>query len=292
MKDGLIPFTYQGETFQTYYKVYGDVEDRARIPIVVLHGGPGFIHDYTLPHADLSDHAHGSHAVIFYDQIGNGRSTHLPHKPPSFWTVDLFLDELVSLLEHFGNQDAFHLVGHSWGGMMGAEFVLRRHPPGLRRLVIANSPASIALWRQSFAELLQAFPQDVKDAMERGPDGDREGHYNAILKVYAVHGCRVQPFPEELVKTVASTYGVEADRTVGRARVLEGWTIIDRLHLVNVPTLVINGRYDIAQDYVTAPYSEKIPNSRWVKFEESSHTPCWEEREKYINSVASFLGKT
>ena len=70
---------------------------------------------------------------------------------------------------------------------------------------------------------------------------------------------------------------------------LKGWSIEDRLHLVDVPTLVLNGRYDIAQDWVTKAYSEKIPNSTWVKFEDSSHTPFWEEREKYMKMVAEFL---
>jgi len=32
--------------------------------------------------------------VIFYDQVGNGRSTHLPERGADFWTVDLFVREL------------------------------------------------------------------------------------------------------------------------------------------------------------------------------------------------------
>ena len=74
-------------------------------------------------------------------------------------------------------------------------------------------------------------------------------------------------------------------------RILDGWTIIDRLHLIEVPTLVLNGRYDIAQGYVTQPFSDNIPNSTWVTFENSSHTPFWEEREQYMQVVGDFLGK-
>ena len=67
------------------------------------------------------------------------------------------------------------------------------------------------------------------------------------------------------------------------------WNIIDRLHEVDVPTLVINGRYDIAQDWVMAAYREKIPNAKWTEFENSSHTPFWEERKAYMEEVARFL---
>ena len=72
---------------------------------------------------------------------------------------------------------------------------------------------------------------------------------------------------------------------------MDGWTIVGRLHEIDAPTLVINGRYDIAQDWVVAPYHETIPGARWVKFEESSHLPCWEEREVYMRIVAEFLEK-
>ncbi|OJT01711.1 L-amino acid amidase [Trametes pubescens] len=68
-----------------------------------------------------------------------------------------------------------------------------------------------------------------------------------------------------------------------------GWSIIDRLHLVRVPTLVLNGRKDISQDFVVAPFFERIPKVKWVTFENSSHTPFFEERERYMQVVAGFL---
>ena len=50
---GTIPFTFQGETYSTWYKVVGDLKSSAR-PLVTLHGGPGFSHHYMLPHAALA----------------------------------------------------------------------------------------------------------------------------------------------------------------------------------------------------------------------------------------------
>lgn len=73
--------------------------------------------------------------------------------------------------------------------------------------------------------------------------------------------------------------------------ILKGWTIVDCLHDVDVPTLVVNGAYDIADDEIVKPYVENIPNSKWVKFDSSSHTPFWEEREKYMQIVGEFLAE-
>ena len=67
------------------------------------------------------------------------------------------------------------------------------------------------------------------------------------------------------------------------------WTIVDRLHNITVPTLVINGAKDIAQDFVVAPFFQNIPKAKWVKCSESSHMPYWEEKEFYYREVGEFL---
>ena len=213
MSEGFASFVYGGETYQTYYKIFGDLALPNAIPVIVIHGGPGMTHDYLLPHADLAL----SRSVILYDQIGNGRSTLLPDKPRTFWTIDLFLDEFTSLITHLGIQSAFHVIGHSWGGMMASELVVRRHPAGLKQLVIADSPASIALWRASFGELLQEFPQEVRDTLARGENADLVAYRTAVRQVYAVYGLRLQPFPEEFETTLRYRYGDDADRTVANA---------------------------------------------------------------------------
>ncbi len=103
--------------------------------LIDIHS-PGLSHDYLLPLSDLATKF--SIPVVFYDQIGNSRSTHLPSKPPSFWTIDLFIAELVNLLEHFHIQEGFDFLGHSWGGILGLEFEVRRQSEGLRHLVLTT----------------------------------------------------------------------------------------------------------------------------------------------------------
>ena len=100
---------------------------------------------------------------------------------------------------------------------MASELIVRRHPAGLQKLVIADSPSSIALWRQSFGELLREFPQDVRDTIARGEAADPTGYLSAMFTVYAQHGLRVQPFPEEFMTTMSYRYGPKADSTVADA---------------------------------------------------------------------------
>jgi len=212
--EGLLDFTYQGERLQTYYKVFGDLYKGTHHPLVVLHGGPGLIHDYLTNISALNTH-YGI-PIIFYDQTGNGRSTHLKDKPPSFWTIDLFIDELVNLLKYFSVDDNFSICGHSWGGILALEFELRRRPQGLKHLVLADSLASSALWNKSNMELMQKFPQDVQLGL-RGGMKQPGPFFEALLKFHAVHGCTIQPPPEAYMKTLNQVFGEDGDPTVASA---------------------------------------------------------------------------
>ena len=70
---------------------------------------------------------------------------------------------------------------------------------------------------------------------------------------------------------------------------MQNWSIEDRLPEVRVPAFVINGRQDQATDKVVAPFFKYIPKVKWVTFEQSSHMPFWEERERYMKLVGEFL---
>ena len=128
---------FQGS--QTWYRVDGRLrQDNGPAPLVVLHGGPGATHDYLTPLAGLAE---SGRAVVLYDQLGNGNSTHFPERGADFWTVDLFVRELANLLDHLGIADRYHVLGQSWGGFLAQEHALTR-PRGLRSLVLSNTAAS------------------------------------------------------------------------------------------------------------------------------------------------------
>ena len=182
---------------KTWYKTIGDLKSRP--PLVILHGGPGANHDYLLPFVDLAKKF--SIPCVFYDQIGNGHSTHLRDKDGDreFWTVDLFRHELDNLIDHLGLRkgEGFDVLGHSWGGMLGSYYATLR-PRGLRRLVIANSPASMELWVKGIGGLLNKLPPGVAETIrecEEKKDFESKKYVDAIEVVYKRHLCRVEPWP-------------------------------------------------------------------------------------------------
>jgi len=88
--------------WQTWYRVTGALAGD-KLPLVVLHGGPGCTHDYV---DSIKGLANSGRAVIHYDQLGSGRSTHLRDKGADFWTPRLFLDELENLTRHLAGDRA------------------------------------------------------------------------------------------------------------------------------------------------------------------------------------------
>lgn len=278
---------------RTWFRVTGDL-DSGRLPLIVAHGGPGCTHDYVDSFKDL---AATGRAVVHYDQIGNGRSTHLPDAPSEYWVVDLFLAELNNLIAHLGIRD-YTLLGQSWGGILGAEHAVRQ-PAGLKALIIANSPASMALWSEAANELRQALPAEVQATLlqhERAGTTDSAEYRAASDVFYARHVCRVQPMPAEVARTFAA---IDADPTVYHAMngptefhvigSMRDWTIIDRLSRIQVPTLLISGRYDEATPATVQPFADGIADVQWQIFEQSSHMPHVEERDACMACVARFL---
>jgi len=159
--------------------------------------GPGMAHDYLIPVRDLQS----IRPVIFYDQLGNNRSTHLPDKPRSFWTIDLFVDELVNLTDHLGISSQYDILGHSWGGMLASEFVIRRQLPGLRKLIIADSLPAMELWDKSNEIFKKELPKEVQEDLKLGFK-DKIRYRKALEVHYSRHGCTLNPPPKEIASAV------------------------------------------------------------------------------------------
>lgn len=289
VREGEAPF----RGYRTWYRVTGDLK-AAKAPLVVAHGGPGCTHDYVDSFKLLAGRGR---AVVHYDQIGNGRSTHLRDKGADFWTVDFFLAELDNLLSHLGIAGRYHLLGQSWGGMLGMEHAVRR-PTGLTSLVIADSPASMEQWVAEANRLREALPPEVQATLLKHEAAGTTDHldYEAAVRVfYDRHVCRV-PWPPEVKRTFDA---IAADPTVYHTMngpsefhvvgTLKPWTVVDRLHEIAVPTLTISGRHDEATPAIVQVIVDRVPDIRWEIFEESSHMPHVEETERCMAVVGDFL---
>ena len=290
--------TSGGTTVETWYRVVGDLDPAAPLtPLVVLHGGPGAAHNYCEPIADLV--AQTGRAVVLYDQVGCGLSQHLPEAPVEFWTPQLFKDELATLTAHLGIAGRYHVIGQSWGGMLGLEHALD-HPAGLRALVVADSPASMRLWVEEANRLRADLPAQVEATLKKHEEAgttDTAEYEEAVNVFYDRHLCRVpQPGCVQAsfaqIATEPTVYhtmnGPSEFHCIGT---LKDWDITDQLHTITAPTLLVSGAFDEATPRIVGEIHDRIPGSRWELFAFSSHLPHVEEPAKFKVVVTAFLAE-
>jgi len=296
---GTVEFLVDGKKFETWFKVFGDLKSKRR-PIVALHGGPGLSHDYMLPCQEL--YIKAGIPVLFYDQIGNGNSSHYRDAPKEFWTPELFMDELDNILQKLGIYDDFDLLGHSWGGMLGGQYAATRSPKGLKRLILSHSPSSVRLSDQGADRLMQkAFGSEIADVIYKHESAgtiDNPEYQKLSTKWWQTHMCTVVPWPDTLI---ASFVSAEKDPTVSRAMCgpntfsttgsMKDWSIVDILHKITSPTLVISSPRDYVQPITIEPLFIHIPRVKWVELQNSTHIPLYEDPEKYFGVVLDFLAQ-
>ena len=286
--EGFIPF----HGYHTWYRIVGNGEEPGKLPLLVLHGGPALSHDYLEP---LEVMANTGRRVIFYDQLGGGDSDH-PHNP-SLWTVELFVEELDAVRKALA-LERLHLLGQSWGGMLGMEYALTQ-PGGLVSLTIADSAASMVQWGSELNRLRAQLPPEVQHTLlhhEQQGTTDSEDYQDAMLVFYRRHICRVDPWPDYLMRdfeklakdpeVYLTMWGPSEFHITGT---LKTWDITDRLPEITVPTLLLSGRYDEATPILVETIHRSIPGSEWIMFENSSHTPHVEETERYLQVLNRFL---
>ncbi|MFN5221419.1 MAG: alpha/beta fold hydrolase [Cyanobacteriota bacterium] len=130
-----------------------------RLPVVLLHGGPGVPSDYLEP---LEQLAADGREVIRYDQLGCGRSDH--PDDPALLQVERFVNELALVRAALG-LERIHIYGQSWGGMLALEAALAG-APGIASLVLSNAPASMPLWVAETTRLRRELPAEVQRVLD------------------------------------------------------------------------------------------------------------------------------
>ena len=272
----------------TWFRVAGDL-DSGLDPLLCLHGGPGSTHHYFAP---LERLAAERRAIVLYDQLGCGRSD----RPGSIeWSVRVFLDELAALREQLG-LDRVHLLGTSWGGMLALEHALSGFG-GLTSLVLSSTLASAAEWELEVKRLRDELPPDVLavlDEHERAGTYDSPEYERAEALLNERHFYRGGAYPPELERMLPER-GRESNRAMWGPNewtltgALRGWDVRPRLHELDLPALVIRGRYDLSTESIAATLVRGLPGAREVVFEQSSHTPVLEETDRYLRVVGGFL---
>ena len=287
--EGTIPYA-GGET---WYHVVGEGEDPGKLPLLCLHGGPGANWLHMKPYEVLAD----ERTVVFYDQLGAGNSAVAEPHDPAMWKPELFVEEVGAVREALG-LDRVHILGHSWGGMLGMQYAATQ-PEGLVSLIVESSPPSVPAWMAELGKLRAELPPEVDATLrkheEAGTFTDPE-YADAVMVFYKRHLCRVDPWPDWLVQCFSR---LEANPEVYHAMngpsefhvigTLRDWDVTPQLGRIEAPTLLFCGRHDEVTPASVERAHRAIPGSEFVVLEDSSHTAQAEQPEETFALVRDFL---
>src|SRR5205814_199176 len=258
------------------------------VPLLALHGGPGSTHHYFGPLERLGT----ERPVVVYDQIGCGSSD----RPRDIeWSVAVFREEVDAVRSQLGLEQ-IHLLGTSWGGMLALEHVLSG-AAGIVSLILSSTLANLEHWAAQQLVLRNALPPavvEVLDRHERAGTYDDPEYEEAMEAYFDRHFYRgPKPRPE------LERMNAEKSRDVYRAMqgpnewtvtgALRGWDVRERLREIDIPTLVIRGRYDMCTDKIAVTLLAGIKGAREVVLGQSSHTPVLEETDAYLAAISEFM---
>ena len=289
MRDGYVD--YAG--FKTYYKIFGEQKDNGKLPLIMLHGGPGACHNYLLPYAEMADRY--DREIIFYDQIGCGKSS-IPHQEDDFYNYDLWVNEFYVVKEALGIKEC-HTFGNSWGGML--EMLLATtNDEGIHSMVLNSSPVRIQTWLDEAKRLIKFMPEEMQEALA---EAEATGNYDtpeavkASLEYYKRHVYGVYPpYPDyirDTEKGMGECYMVMQGPSEfvcpGKMR---DWDVRERVKNIKVPCLALSGTDDEGTPLTIKEGVDLIPGCEWILIPNATHEAhvqapdaCFTAVEEYIS---------
>jgi proline-specific peptidase len=258
-------------------------------PMVLMHGGPGSDHITMSPFQACADRF----TLIFYDHRCNGRSE---GAELSSMTWDNLTADAEALRQALGF-DQWAVLGHSFGGMVALEYALR-YPQSLSHLLLLDTCGDTWWVRQNAPEILakRGFRPATVETARRFYTGQLEPdeYLASMLKLARAFYYRLSPLV--LARDMAMGLRIKSQPNAfifaGR-HLLKGWTVMDRLGEIQVPTLVLAGRDDFQfPPEHQAELSAGIPNARLEIIERAGHNAPTERSAEVIEAVRNFMSST
>ncbi len=268
------------------------------VPVIVLHGGPDFDHEYFLPELDrLAE----SVRLIYYDQRGRGRS--FSGEGPDDVTLVGEIEDLDRIRESAG-VNAVAVLGHSWGGVLAMEYAIR-HPEQVTHLILMNTaPASHAGILEVRRHLRERRSPEQSDRMKEiaSTPAFEQGDIDAEAEYYRIHFGTTLHEPERLDEVIPRFRVNFTNESVVAARAIEhrlyeqtwsseDYDLIPHLRLLDVPALLIHSEHDLIPIDVVREIAVAIPTSRLVELEGCGHFSYLEQPDLVHSLIAKFLAQ-
>jgi proline iminopeptidase len=285
-------------------------------PIVVLHGGPSLPSDYLYPLADVIPYR----SIVYYDQLGCGRSDEPTPNDPSLYSIDSAIDDLQVLLKKLGIR-RFHLYGQSFGGILAYEYLKRLSVMSTSMsnqteaaaatsstdsaveclsVVLSSAPTNVAQVEEQFEKLVGELLLESKSKNNKKNDNNDDNNVDIETKFRLEHQCRVDPMPKPLqdaYERAGSTWRgttAIADYKATPVVVVPNNSSKEASTFKRMPSaLILRGEYDFVSDDCVQ-YWKECWNHKFVRYKVlpgCSHHGLLEQPTMYGEILESFFSE-
>jgi 3-oxoadipate enol-lactonase len=257
-----------------YYEIHGRGEP------LILTAGMGGDHRSWFPQMrDFARHF----TVITFDGRGIGKTD----RPSGLYSFGTLAADVIGLLDHL-SLDRAHILGESLGGIVAQEVAIG-YPQRVRKLILANTSVGRGADMQVHPALMKAYG---------GPEGATEATFdpskvNVGKAMRAMIALSFNSRIYRLGMMLMATLYVKPSAFKGMAeqiQAISAHSTLDRLQLIQSPTLVITGTGDrIVPPAMSDILVGRIPNARLIKVEGGSHALHVEMKRRFNREVLDFL---
>jgi len=290
----MIPIRTPKGEFHVWTKRIGN---NPRIKVLLLHGGPGFTHEYL---EALDSYFPGAGIeYYYYDQLGSAYSDQ--PADPELWDVPRFVEEVEQVRQALGlDRDNFYLFGHSWGGILGIEYALR-YQQHLKGLIISNMMASVPVLNEYAERVLMpamdpAALAEIRQLEEAGKTEDPRYMELLIPNHYEQHILRMpmaewpDPVNRALRHLNPDVYvPMQGPSELGVSGKLAHWDRSGDLGSISVPTLVVGARYGTMDPAYLKMMAKKLQKGRYLFCPNGSHLAIYDDQKVYMEGVIRFI---
>ena len=268
-----------------WYRVVGSGN---ATPVILLHGGPGYSSFYMRSLERLS----ADRRVVRYDQLEAGKSDKITDT--ALFNIPHFVRELDSLRSHLG-YDKVHIVGHSWGTILGLEYY-RAHPEHVTSLTLMSSAIDIPTWEKNANRLVKTLPDSLQKAIAtrsaeknyKAPDYEA-----AIGEFYGRYVWR-RPVKAELDSLMSTVNEGIYNYMQGPSEftitgTLKTYDATPFLKSVKVPVLFTVGEFDEADPPTVKRQSQMTPAAKYAVIPGAAHIVQWDNPDETNRVVRDFL---
>jgi proline iminopeptidase len=274
------------------------VGNNPKLKLLLLTGGPGLSHAYL---EVMDSYLPGAGVEYYhYDQLETGESDR--PNDPDLWTLARYVDEVDQVRKAIGgDKNNFCLLGHSWGGLLAMEYALS-HQDQMKCLVISNMMASIPAYNAYAKKVLEPKmdPAVLKQILDMEATGKTEqpAYMNLLMpNWYQQHILRrpVAQWPEPVLraeenmnrKFYVTMQGPSEMSASGR---LVNWDRFNDLKRIQIPTLVISGKYDTMDPAYMAAMAKQLPHGE-LAATNGGHMDMYDDQPTYFARLLAFLKK-